>query len=156
MVIPETHYPWRREYLRMGGGEQTHPKNLDKPIKRVHKNLNRGVCVGGDVACLKPITSFHYSFPYFHFNFLHGPKKVWGGVCWQLRYNVLFVNVIKCLLQQKSVDKPPPPPPPAPWCYMFVPGLRFTKELMTKKRHQIVLIPSLTWTDIWKFATRWD
>lgn len=93
----------------MGGGEQTHPKNLDKPIKRVHKNLNRGVCVGGDVACLKPITSFHYSFPYFHFNFLHGPKKVWGGVCWQLRYNVLFVNVIKCLLQQKSVDKPPPP-----------------------------------------------
>lgn len=30
-----------------GGGEQTPPKNLDKPKKRVHKNLNRGVWGGG-------------------------------------------------------------------------------------------------------------
>lgn len=94
--------------------EGTHQKTLDKQKKRggqlswFKKILIRGE---NNVACLKPITNFHCSFPHLNsLKILQGLQKV-GGWATPWSFTVLYVNFIlkKYLLQQKVGKLPPPP-----------------------------------------------
>lgn len=110
-MVPVKHYSQARSIV-FQNCEGTHPKTLDKQKKRWQLSLFKTILIRGrdNVACLKPITNFHFSFPHLNsLKILQRSRKSGGLGNSMIIHCFISKFYIKKICCNKKLGNSPPP-----------------------------------------------